>query len=196
MNEVLVAALIALSAICASTIAPWIMGRQQNRNAEEMEKRAVAREKRADARQDKVAQQAARAAKLLKDDSEELAARTDEVARVAEEANRITTAKLGEIKQVADLTHTLVNSNMDEEKKKTLDGLIREHAFQVELIDLRTTLGQKPTDVAISARASTEQAIEDLTHELEQRALKLSSVQEATDAVDASAKVDNQELPS
>lgn len=109
-------------------------------------------------------------------------ARADEIAeRVAKVAKEVTTAtqetaaSLGEIKSVADVTHNLVNSNMDEEKRRRLESAHRELATLLELAALRKSMQQEPTPEALAAVENARTIIAELEVELVDRAKSLAT---------------------
>lgn len=107
------------------------------------------------------------------DREDEIAARVAQVATDFTTASASTDAALIGIKNVADQTHTLVNSNMDEEKRRRLEGAIREQAGLRELVELRRSLSQEPTVETLTAIENVEKTIAELEAEIAERAKRL-----------------------
>jgi hypothetical protein len=183
--------------------------RAKDERLEDLEAQEAVR-KEALRQQDEVARTLEVAASKLKQDQEKTAAKlladqeltreaAEEVARIAAEGRSATDAQLGEIRGMTESTHTLVNSNMDEQKRIALrlaeDGLDskrRELVGLREIVRLREEMGQEPTSEALDAIHASQESIartntyiEDLKAELEDRARQLKIVE---DKAAASAK--------
>src|SRR6185436_21181642 len=134
MNLVLVALIVAASAV----VNLWITGRQRRADKrEDYARQDKLRQEDKEAR-DAVAAQAAHAAELLLESNDRVAATA-----------AATEVQLGEIKDIAadtntvgKQTHTLVNSNMDEQKQFLLRSTERELAASTSMLALLESLGR------------------------------------------------------
>lgn len=130
----------ATSAIAAPIFTLQYAEKQRKKRAkEEKAERAV------------VATQAAEAAELLLAANERVAASSDR-----------------QDKQLRAI-HGLVNSNLTKEKEERLIALEGKLVLMDELIDLRKSLGQRPTDSVISAREATVSDIAEVKEQLTER---------------------------
>lgn len=117
--------------VAGAVIGPILQSRSRTR--EKQQEFELARVQKAEdyARQDKVA------ADLLRR-QDEIAAKVEQTARLAAENARVAAESAVKLEGKVDGVHLLVNSNLTNEKKKTL-------AVMLEIADLKTTMGQKPT---------------------------------------------------
>lgn len=120
----------------AITVAGAVVGpilQSRSRTREKQQEFELARVQKAEdyARQDKVA------ADLLRR-QDEIAAKVERTAQLAAENARIAAESAVKLEGKVDGVHLLVNSNLTNEKKKTL-------AVMLEIADLKTTMGKKPT---------------------------------------------------
>jgi hypothetical protein len=126
------------------------------------------------ARQDQVAEQAAKAAELLRTRQDQVAAQAAEAARLLLEANErvaeqsaqafaATQRQLGQI-------HTLVNSNLTEAQGRELEATRAMLVTMQEVVDLKRQRGVEPSQEAIDAIAATRSRVEALSQSLAQKA--------------------------
>jgi hypothetical protein len=140
-----VAIIVAIPAVAASTVAPLLIARQQNR------------------RQDVVARQAAEAAKLLKADNEKTAALLLAANRAAAElsvqADQATQAKLQQI-------HVLVNSNLTEAQERELAAMKALLVAMREVVALSRKLGLEPASTSLAEITNIEERVAALDRNL------------------------------
>jgi hypothetical protein len=181
VSDPIAIALIAAIAGMGTVASPLILSYMANR-----QRRA---EKKEDwAREDRVASQAAEAARLLLAANERVAktaAATD--ARVAKTA-AVTNAKL-------DVIHTLVNSGLTAAIKAEYDATVRQLALMREVVELRRVSGRpsaEPSPEAVAAIEATAGRVEELRAALADRYAK---TERAEESLDASGTEDQEERP-
>ncbi|HEV8670949.1 MAG TPA: hypothetical protein VGS01_09475 [Candidatus Limnocylindria bacterium] len=134
---------------------------------------------RAEDRKDRnaVAEQAARAAQLLVESNERIAAK---VASASSETNN----KIDEVKAVADTVHTLVNSNMTKEMRARLLATTRDLRSLTEIVRLNRKQGLEPSPEALAEIEATRIDIAEQTLALQDREKQALAVatQKATTA--------------
>jgi len=175
VNSTLLVALVV--AVIGPILLSLLQGRQRRQEIERAEKRQDKVAKDAADQQKAVAAQAAEAATLLLASQKASIGRTEEVARLAAEAASVQDTNLGEIKSLADATHLLVNSNMDEQKRIQLRGTERELATLLELKLLREDRGQEQNTETVEAIATARSTISALKQELAERAKRLEQIE-------------------
>ncbi len=114
------------------------------------------------ARTREVAEQAAKAAKLLIASNEQIAQVQRETASAAVRATAETSAKLDQI-------HTLVNSNMTAAMTNELDATIRTAAMMRELIEVKRAAGLEPTADVLALVETTQAKVDELQANLADR---------------------------
>lgn len=124
-----------------------------------------------------VAAQANEAARLLSIRQDESYAATQRVAVQAEEAARLLAENTAIVAESAsetgkklDTIHTLVNSNMTQAMQSEFEAVGRELVSMGELIDLRRSMGQEPSQEALNALARTQAKLAELEVNLAERA--------------------------
>jgi len=148
-QPIYLALIVAIPTILSATVSPIIMSLINNRNRR--------KEKQEDyARQDAVAEQAAKAAKLLVAANE----------RVADTA-KVTNGKL-------DVIHTLVNSNMTAAMQAELDARLENLALLLEVVEMKRAAGHSPNEETLVLIETTKRKITELKSSLGDR-LKQSS---------------------
>jgi hypothetical protein len=140
-TAVLIALIGAFVSIAVAVAAPALLLYLSGKQAE--------RAKRLDwDRQDKVAAQVALAAKEITERAHILVASNAEVARIAQESNDSTHARLTRLQETADITHALVNSNLTERMRSELDAMVRELVALREIMELKQAAGVEPSPAA------------------------------------------------
>ena len=89
--------------------------------------------------------------------------RQDTVAEKVVHASNRANEKLEEI-------HVLVNSNMTEHMQAEADGMVRELAMMLEVIELNKAAGRRPSEEALSSVETTRTKIAELEAQLGDRA--------------------------
>lgn len=147
METVLIAAIVALSTMTGPLLLAHYTNKQRRREKiEDYE------------RQDAVADQAAKAARLLLASNERVAADT-------RQTNRKLDAVSGDVKVI----HMLVNSNMTAAKQAELAATERELAMMKVILAMNAAAGKVEDPDAVAAINSTEESISKLRAELEDR---------------------------
>jgi hypothetical protein len=124
-----------------------------------------------------VAEQANEAARLLSIRQDESYAATQLVAAQAKEAARLLAENTALVAESAsetgkklDTIHALVNSNMTQAMQSEFEAVGRELTGMKELIELRRSLGQEPSQDALTALAKTQAKLAELESNLIERA--------------------------
>lgn len=163
MNEIVIALLVLFGVVAGPLFLSELNSRQRRR--EKVEDYA---------RQDKVASQAAEAARLLEERQNVTAARAAEVARKLLESNErvatesaaasaITNGKLAQI-------HELVNSNLTAQMQEGHVSLVQQEILMREVIRLNREAGREPSTEAIAALAAVQVRINEIASQLQDRA--------------------------
>ena len=122
------------------------------------------------ARQDAVAKKAAEAAALLLAAQKASIARTDEVARLAAEADERTAARLDQIDAQGKVIHSLVNQKLTTVTEQALFATLALLPHLEESLARIRASGRQPPEADLKRLADTKRSIVDLKETLEQRA--------------------------
>jgi len=125
------------------------------------------------ARQDQVAEQAAKAAELLRTRQNEVAAQAAEAARLLLEANervaKQSAAEFAATQRQLGQIHTLVNSNLTEAQGRELEATRAMLITMQEVVDLKRKGGVEPSQEAIDAIEATRSRVNALSRDLKQK---------------------------
>jgi hypothetical protein len=157
-ESVQLAVIVALPGVISPIILAWLVNRGKKQDW---------------ARQDRVAEQAAKAAELLLERQDAVAAKAEAVASKAAEAAKLllaanervatttslTNGKLDGLQSLAETTHALVNSNMTASMQAELNATVREVAGLKEILALK---GTKPSIESLAAIETAQNRISEL----------------------------------
>ncbi len=159
------ALIVAVPAFLAPIIATWITARINR----EIRDQSWAREDIVAAKAALVAEQAAKAAKLLADAQKAAAAKAAEAAELLLAANERVANTTAVTNGKLDVIHLLVNSNMTAAMQSEHDAVVRELAMMREVIGLKHAAGHEPSIEALAAIEATEAKITELKIVLSER---------------------------
>jgi hypothetical protein len=159
MADWLTPIIVALAAVAGTSLPIYISGRQRSR--EKVEDWA---------RQDAVAAKAAEAARLLLAAQKASIERTDEVARLAAEADKRTATKLDAIDTQGKAIHVLVNQKLTDVIRQALAATVALEVLLEEAIERTRAAGGQPTHMDLTRLDETRRSIVDLKANLQQRA--------------------------
>lgn len=176
MNATWVPVWVALVVATASMLGPVLLARRLDHQ--------LRRSKAEDyARQDKVAEQAANAARLLKQAQEEAANRAAEAAALLLESNERVAHTAALTDKKLDQIHVLVNSSMTASMQAELDATTRVLALLRQVVVLHTAAGRPPAGEALATIEATEHKVSELRTALSDRLSQTQIAEQQTGAM-------------
>lgn len=171
-EEILLALIVAVPTVIASTLVPTVILWMNNRHARRV------KEEDASIRKQEKLDEYKRADEIEARRKQE----ADEVARLLKTNTAITVETAGDLKGQVQQVHALVNSNLTKEMKARLVEMQTGLTSQIEIADLREALGRPKSETATAHMGVMRKAIEELKDDLETR-------KEVTEAAASEKKV-------